>query len=138
MFHGQLVNGDTLLLHLLTVDASGNPATPSACPRATLTGPAGMIASGLYLEPVEPGVTTGLFLLRLYLGSLYPPGQYTATLRWLQASVTRHQEASFTVLPGGDSSGRVRSLIYYQRPQANFLVQSRDGDRFVTGKNPRR
>jgi hypothetical protein len=136
MHRGSYQLGESVPLAVLCRNTSQVPADPDACPQVEIFGEGGERASAK-LAIQDPAATTGFFAGKLYLSSLFTPGEYTAVYRWDISGTRLESEDTFSVVAGGDGSGAVIALHTYERPQANFLVQQRQDGQMYKGKNPR-
>lgn len=137
MHHGRHTQGDEVRLSLLCATGAGVPAAPDACPTLDIYGPSGPVLEGAHWHPAEPAAAPGLFAASVFLGGDFPAGEYAARATYSISSVQYQSLAYFSVAAGGDPSGRVRAMTYYDRPPASFVVQQRDSGRLYKGKNPR-
>ena len=137
MYRGRVQVGKAVLLAVQCRNASRAAVPPDACPTVDVYDSAGKRLAGKAIPILDPAATTGLFAYWLYLSDAYATGRATATYRWTVSTFHGSDLDTFDVLAGGDPSGAVIAQCFFQQPQANFVVQQRDGGRIYKGKNPR-
>ena len=147
---GRFQQGDWLPIPVVTDNTSGSPAFPTDNAAAVVHP---------YLWIIDPTQThqllvlaeqplaaisrfdsnlTGRHLLYQRIGPELPVGLYYVYLQWQAASATynRRQVHTFQVVAGGDTKGAYTSLVFYERPHANFLVGQTDGGLLEARRNP--
>lgn len=137
MYKGRRRQGYELAISVLCVNASDAPTAPDAVPSATVYGPDGKVLSGRRLPILEPTAAPAFFQGKLFLGEDYTPGSYGVTYRWLISGTYYAKTDSFEVAPGGSGQGPVVSIVRYDRPHANHLVNKRAAGDLYRGRGPR-
>lgn len=150
MYLGRYQQGDQLPLKCLCVNAAGVPTMPDNVPSFKFFTPAGALYTGFgtngLLPPMDRYGTTALFGVAFPVGAAFATtGGWRVVYTWSIGTFTGLSEDTFEIVPGGNPSGNVISMYYYQRPQADFIVIQTDGDAQVlvgegeirAGRNPR-
>lgn len=105
---------------------------PDNYPLLVVAGPSGFPGYTANV-PLQRGAGFGA---RIFLGSQFPLGTYTATVTWSLAGNPSTYSATFEVVGGGDSGGPVNSLNAYDRPEARYVLAQLGGGKLVQGRNP--
>lgn len=135
MFIGRYQLGKMVPLLLVTRNSAGAPAVPNAPPTATLWSPTTKI--GVELLPIiERYVNNGMFQGHVFLNDTFAVGLYQVSYYFEIGSYQGIENDNFEIMPGGDGDGAINSMYFYQRPQASFIVQSKDSGKIVQGRNP--
>ena len=133
---GRFQLGQTLSLLLLTVDGSGTPQVPLVPPWLKIWQGASLILKA-EMPIIERFKQTGLFLARVFLGPAFTPALYEVEYTYqIDGSYNGVVTDNFEIMPGGNADGNVMSMYFYDRPQAQFIVQSLDSGKIVQGRNP--
>lgn len=131
---GRFQQGQTVQLHVTTVDEDGNAAQPDAAPIATFKDSNSEVVAAvkmpMFLGPVS-------FLLSIFLGVEFPLGTYTVEYSWSIGDFTGSASDTFFVIHGGDVGGRVISMFAYDRPEARYVVAQLSSGNLVQGRNPK-
>lgn len=136
MFRGRRALGQYLTLSVRTLNSSGEPVAPDACPLLDVWTAAGVKVRSLRIPIEDAGAVTGYFSYRLHLGPLFATGQYIAVYHWKASSHSGMEVDQFEVLPG-HGEGAVIAATEYVRPHARFLVHQLDSGKLKRGRNPR-
>lgn len=123
-------------MRVLCRDANQQPANPTEAPTLVVLSSSGVILSK-QIPQIDPKGQTGLFAYRLFLNGVYGVGYYRALFRYRVGSHIEIAEDSFEIMEGGDQDGAVIALHDYVQPNAEYLLQQRDGGRLFAGANPR-
>lgn len=136
MYLGRTQLGQTLPLWLQCCNASGVPTVPDDPPSVRVYAGASLVTAGEM--PVHDRYQqTGLFFLPLFLGSGFTTGSCQAVFLYRVSSFYGLEAVNFDIVAGGHQDGAVTGLYYYQRPQADFLVQVLgETGQIVKGRNP--
>lgn len=138
VYLGRFYLGQEVTYHVHTVSAVGLPVAPDAAPLAAVYEADGDSPErGLKVPSRDFPLTTGLFEGRLQLDEKYAVGQYTILVTWLASGAKRARMYRFEIMPGGDGSGQITSMINFIRPNANFIINARSSGRIYKGRNPR-
>lgn len=132
---GRLQLGDKLPLHLTTVNNTATPTVPDAAPYADIYAGATLVET-VRLPPLERLKQTGIFGLKIMLGTKYSEGQHMVVYRYLLSAVKYQRFAYFQILPGGNALGPALALREYRKPTGRHIVQQREGGRLQYGQNP--
>lgn len=87
--------------------------------------------------PIEDRyVTTGLFRATLFLGSKYSSGMYDVVYYYKVSGVTFLETDHFEIVAGGDARGACVSTYFYERPEAQYIIQGLESGSIIKGRNP--
>lgn len=137
MYLGRRQNGQELAIVFLTKTTAGVPVAPDAAPLMSVyDGSGATIENGVKVPSRDYPRFSGRFDARIQLDERYSTGQYTAVVTWLASGVSKAAIFRFEVIPGGDGSGQITSMINHPRPNANFIVNARSSGRIYKGRNP--
>lgn len=84
----------------------------------------------------ERYVLTGSFRYPLFLGSGYTVGHYSIVYYYVISGVMYSKADTFEVVPGGDTHGAVAAAYFYERPEANYIIQALEDGSLVKRRNP--
>lgn len=136
-YRGRYQLGQEIPLGVLTVNASGAPSFPTTAPHMDVFSGSAKVVSGKLLPVVDRGGQTGYFHYPLYLGPQFAAGRYSVVYRYLVGTYLGQVEDTFEVIAGGDDEGEVLAMHWFERPQADFVVQQLSSGKLVRGRNPR-
>lgn len=112
------------------------PALPTSAPVAAIY--QGQTKSESKLLPIiEPGAVEGFFVYQLFLGFGYSVNYYNVAIQYKVGSSAHIVTHHFEIVSGGHINGAVVSMTFYDRPQADFVVEKLDGGFRSIGRNPR-
>lgn len=138
MYIGTYQVGREVTYRVHTTNASKTPQAPDEAPLMFLYDANGTtIYGGRSVPSRDYPLKTGLFEGRIFLDERFEVGNYTLRVSWLVSGTEFSRTLCFEVIPASDGSGQVLSMYYFQKPNANYLVQGRDSGRIYKGKNPR-
>lgn len=135
MYLGRFQLGGTVALYLRCRDANHAPTLPVAPPMAKIFDGSGVVEAKL-MPIYERYIKTGQFKLPLFLGRLYNTGRYVVTYNYILGTDTKAGSDCFDILPCGDARGHVHSSYFYERPEANYMVQGLEDGSITKGRNP--
>jgi hypothetical protein len=137
MWLGDYQLGSYLPVLVQTKTAAGVPTTPDDSPFIKIYSAAGTVILSTQLPILDLEVQDGSFFQPVLLGSGYAEGWYMVRTSWLISGVLQAETWGFRIIPGGNADGAVVSAHWYQRPQANYVVQALASGTIVKGTNPR-
>lgn len=128
--------GGTATLMLQCRNASFAPSLPDAPPCWKVFSGTTLVATGQM--PIQDRFTvTGLFRLPLFLNRLYAAGFYQVVYYYNVSGFYGVEHDVFQIVPGGDLRGAVTAAYFYERPEANYIVQSLgESGSIIKGRNP--
>lgn len=137
MYLGRYQLGATVGLELYCHDSNNQMVVPDSPPQLkTFSGTTLVEAK---LMPVEDRyIVNGVFRLPLFLGRLYAVGQYSVVYYYHVTGSSYYgiHTDNFEVIPGGDVRGAGISSYFYERPEADYVVQGLESGSIIKGRNP--
>ena len=121
---------------LQCVNSSGVPTMPDAVPVIKVWSGSTLIVNK-EMPLLDKAIQIGLFRYSLFAGELFAIGSYTIELFYVRGGVGVVEERRFDLIAGGNTAGQVISMLYYHRPQADYIVYQTEDGRIRRGKNPR-
>lgn len=138
MWLGRQQLGTWLDVYLQASDSSGEPAMPVACPQIKIRRSSdNAIVLNSLMPILDKTVQVGLFVSRVFLGTSFAVGYHTIELQYTNDSNLMTETRTFEVMAGGDPRGCVLGMVYFHKPQADFLVYQVESGLILKGKNPR-
>ena len=137
MFRGRYQLGQEVPLGVLAVNGSNTPSFPTIVPHMDVFSSTGKVIAGKLLPVLDRGGQTGYFQIPLFLGPQFVAGKYTAVYRWLVGTYLGQSADEFDVLAGGSTDGSIIAMHWFERPQAQFIVQHLDSGKVLRSRNPR-
>jgi len=136
-WYGLYRQGDRAPLDVQCVSTSSVPTDPSSQPLLRIYNSSGTIlVTDQRVPPKARPTRTGLFGYDQLLDSNFGTGLYTAKFNYTIGGVTLSQLGMFGVVAGGNSQGAYTSLMFYDRPHADFLVGETEDTTLEFRRNP--
>jgi hypothetical protein len=103
------------------------------------------LISGKTIPAVNKSRYVGQFHYRLFLGSnphvplakAFATGKYYVRHDWVIGGVAGMRLLVFDIVAGGNVSGQVIGMEWFERPHGGYLVMQLDSGQIVAGKNPK-
>lgn len=128
MWMGRYQVGGSVPLRLRCKTDAGVPTFPDNPPMVHVFDGSNTLLLAKQMPVEERYIGTGRFNYPLFLGSGYTAGHYTVVYYFALSSVMKAMQDTFEVIPNGSTSGAVTAAYFYERPEANYVLQgSEDG-----------
>ena len=137
IYLGRFQLGATVHLELPCRDLNKQAALPDLPPQYKVFNGTTVIEAHA-MPIIDRYVVTGVFRSTLFLGRLYATGQYQVVYYYHNTSTGYYglQYDNFEIVPGGDVRGAVIGTYFYERPEANYIVQGLESGSIIKGRNP--
>ncbi len=138
--------GEHILLQCTTVTGAGVPTAPDDAPRITILKPDGTtLLENKRIPAVNKNRYTGEFHYNLFVGANphvptdeeFETGKYHVVFEWEISSTAGASVSTFDVVAGGNASGQVVSMYWYERPSGGYMVMQLDSGTIIAGRNPK-
>lgn len=137
MFRGRKQVGNEIRIGVQTVNGSRTPTAPDAAPTYRVYTEAGTLVTNGSLPPTERYTTTGLFEYMLPVYSLFSTGRHWVRYDWIISGTHYAGIDSFEVLAGGNTAGCFISMMFLDRPDADWIVGQTDAGTTSINRAPR-
>ena len=136
MWIGRYQNGASVPLRLRCRTDDGVPTFPDDPPVAHVFDGSNAKQSVAMMPVEERYIGTGRFKSTLFLNSAYGVGHYTVVYYFMLSGAMKFLEDTFEVLPNGSNSGAITAAYFYERPEANYILQGSEDDSLVKRRGP--
>lgn len=134
---GRFSLGQTVPLYLQCRNSSKAPTVPDLPPQYKVFAAGSTVPVEAHLMPIEDRyVFTALFRSTQFLGRLYAVGMYQVVYNYSISGSPVAEADCFEIVGGGGNLGAVISTYFYQRPEANYVIQGLESGEILKGRNP--
>ena len=127
--------GRTVPLYLQCKQPGNIMAVPDSPPQMKVFSGSTLIEQ--HLMPItDRYILNGLFRYTLFLGRLYATGYYQVVYYYEISGTPYADTETFQVIDNGSVIGAVNSTYFYDRPEAQYIVQGTETGEILKGRNP--
>ena len=137
MYRGRKILGDEIRIGVQCRNGSRTPGAPTAAPTYRVYDETGTLVTSGSLPPTERYAVTGLFEYMLRLISPFTTGRYHVRYAYAISGTNYAALDSFEIQPSGNAGGQILSMLYLDRPDADWIVATTDQGTVSLNRGPR-
>lgn len=136
MYLGRFQVGGTVPLRLRCMTDTFVPTVPDDPPVVHVFNGSNTKLLATRMPVDERYVLDGSFRYPLFLGSGHAVGHYTVVYYFALSGNMKTKEDCFEIIPGGSANGAVSAAYFYERPEANYILQGLEDGSLIKRRNP--